>query len=333
MMKSTILLASLVCALVVTSNISADTAAAGKYATRETLPSAFAACTTAVSKSGWTLRSSDVSQGSIQAVRVFDSNEFSSLVIVVTQQGDQVVMDATFTRYDGFIGCCKPIDYATKFGKQLRSLLPDVTVEVTKDAKAQRVAPLRPPATGNAKSLPSVPSEPALTNEEVLKLVAADLGDEIVVAKIKSARVASLDVTTDTLLALKEKKVSKVVLAAMIERAGEPNRTPAAASPSSSAHAGPTAPMDPCAGVELMGLYKNEIFDRAMGGGVVEWLAKIRNNNAATRIVVFGWRDSEGQQRKAQVEVGGGQIVTPRVDMTQARYIAPVANLNILSCE
>jgi hypothetical protein len=67
-------------------------------------------------------------------------------------------------------------------------------------------------------------STTALTNDEVLKLVAADLGDDIVVAKIKNAPVAHLDVTTDALVSLKEKKVSKIVVAAMIERAGQPNR-------------------------------------------------------------------------------------------------------------
>ena len=82
-----------------------------------------------------------------------------------------------------------------------------------------------------------------------------------------------------------------------------------------------------------MGLYKNEIFDRAMGGGIVEWLAKIRNNTNVTKIVVFGWRDSEGAERKSQVQIAGGEIASPRVDLTQARFIAPVANLRLLSCE
>lgn len=70
-----------------------------------------------------------------------------------------------------------------------------------------------------------------------------------------------------------------------------------------------------------------------MGGGIVEWLAKIRNNTGVTKIVVFGWRDAEGQQRKSQAQIGGGAIVSVRVDMTQARYIAPVADVRLLSCE
>lgn len=65
-----------------------------------------------------------------------------------------------------------------------------------------------------------VQQELPLNNEEVMKLVAADLGDEIVIAKIKGAREAQLDVSTDALISLKKGNVSKGVIAAMVERAG-----------------------------------------------------------------------------------------------------------------
>ena len=99
------------------------------------------------------------------------------------------------------------------------------------------------------------------------------------------------------------------------------------------AQADTARPAVECPGIELMGLYKNEIFDRAMGGGVVEWLAKIRNNTAVTKIVVIGWRDMYGQQQKTQVQIRGGDIASPRIDMTPARAIPPVTDLRILSCE
>lgn len=187
-------------------------------------------------------------------------------------------------------------------------------------------------SVGAGAATPPKPSEPTLTNDEVLKLVAADLGDEIVIAKVKNAATASLDVSTEALLSLKEKKISEAVITAMIERASAPDKT-AGAAPATTAAASPNAPVAPCAGIELMGLYKNEIFDRAMGGGVVEWLAKIRNSTVVTKIVVFGWRDSEGRQRKSQVQIAGGEIASPRLDLTQARFIAPVANLELMSCE
>lgn len=88
-----------------------------------------------------------------------------------------------------------------------------------------------------------------------------------------------------------------------------------------------------CTGIEMMGLYKNQIFDPAMGGGMVEWLAKIRNNTGVTKIINFAWRDSNGQQQRSQVELQAGQIASPRVDLTQARAIPPVTELRLLSCE
>lgn len=88
-----------------------------------------------------------------------------------------------------------------------------------------------------------------------------------------------------------------------------------------------------CPGIELMGLYKNEIFDKAMGGGITEWLAKIRNNTSITKIVAYGWRDQYGQEQRGQVQIRGGDIATPRLDMTQVRFITPVTGLRLLSCE
>ena len=82
-----------------------------------------------------------------------------------------------------------------------------------------------------------------------------------------------------------------------------------------------------------MGVYKNEIFSREMGGGVVEWLAKIRNNTGVTKIVVFGWRDMYGQQQRSQVQIRGGDIASPRLDMSQARMIPPVTDVRVLSCQ
>lgn len=88
-----------------------------------------------------------------------------------------------------------------------------------------------------------------------------------------------------------------------------------------------------CDGIDMMGLYKNEIFDRAMGGGVVEWLAKIRNNTSVTKIIKFSWVDQYGQKQVGQVQLRGGDIASPRVDMTQVRYITPVKDLKLVSCE
>jgi hypothetical protein len=88
-----------------------------------------------------------------------------------------------------------------------------------------------------------------------------------------------------------------------------------------------------CSAIENMGIHKNTAISAAIGGGVVEWLAKIRNNTAVTKIVVFGWIDMYGQQQKAQVQIRGGDIASVRLDLTQARVIPPVRDLRVLSCQ
>jgi ketosteroid isomerase-like protein len=107
----------------------------------------------------------------------------------------------------------------------------------------------------------------------------------------------------------------------------------ASSSPPSQQRASGQVSTQPCGGIEMMGLYKNEVFGRAMGGGIVEWLAKIRNNTTVTKLVIFGWIDQYGQQQRAQVQLQGGSIASPRLDLTQARYIAPVRDLRVVSCE
>ncbi|HKO61503.1 MAG TPA: hypothetical protein VJV03_10115 [Pyrinomonadaceae bacterium] len=52
-----------------------------------------------------------------------------------------------------------------------------------------------------------------------------------------------------------------------------------------------------------------------------------------TKIVVYSWIDMYGQQQKAQVQIRGGDIASIRIDLTQARLIAPVRDLRVLSCQ
>jgi hypothetical protein len=63
-----------------------------------------------------------------------------------------------------------------------------------------------------------------LNNDSVLSLLAAGLGDEVVIAKIKSSP-STFDLSTDTVIALKQKGVSGAVLAAMINSAATPSQT------------------------------------------------------------------------------------------------------------
>jgi len=64
------------------------------------------------------------------------------------------------------------------------------------------------------------PREKPLTNEAVLSMLRAELGDELVIAKIQQAPSEALDVSPEALIKLKQQGVSKAVLDAMIKRAG-----------------------------------------------------------------------------------------------------------------
>jgi hypothetical protein len=58
--------------------------------------------------------------------------------------------------------------------------------------------------------------EKPLTNDDVVAMIKAGLGDDLVIAKINSARELNLDVAPETLIKLKKEGVSKAVLDAMI---------------------------------------------------------------------------------------------------------------------
>jgi len=58
----------------------------------------------------------------------------------------------------------------------------------------------------------------ALTNEEVIKLCKAGLGDEVVIAKINQAKEVDFKLDTDSLIKLKEEGVSQAVITAMLNR-------------------------------------------------------------------------------------------------------------------
>jgi hypothetical protein len=74
-----------------------------------------------------------------------------------------------------------------------------------------------PPAAKRA----SGGAEKPLTNADVVAMVKADLGDDLVVSKIRQAPREALDVSSDALVSLKKQGVSKVVLDAMLRRAAE----------------------------------------------------------------------------------------------------------------
>jgi hypothetical protein len=64
-------------------------------------------------------------------------------------------------------------------------------------------------------------SRKTLTNEDVIKLVKAELGDKVIIDKIHSSPGDKLDTSTDALIRLKKAGVSKAVIDAIVKRADE----------------------------------------------------------------------------------------------------------------
>lgn len=188
-------------------------------------------------------------------------------------------------------------------------------------------------------SKPESPAASKMTNEEVIQLVAAGLSEQVIITSIRQARTKDFDLSPTGLIALKKANVPDAVIVVMQEK-GTPEQTSSASDTKAPPKYDATLrkqtaspPQDSCSGIESMGIFKNTAIDPAIGGGIVEWLAKIRNNTNVTKIVVFGWIDMYGQQQKAQVQIRGGDIASVRIDLTQARVIPPVRDLRVLSCQ
>jgi hypothetical protein len=180
-----------------------------------------------------------------------------------------------------------------------------------------------------------------MTNAEVIQLVKAGLSEQVVSTSIRQAPAKDFDLTAPGLIALKKAGVPDTVIAVMQE-----SGAPAQAAPASETNTPPkyapslaeaikpaAAAPDPCAGIENMGVFKNQAIATAIGGGIVEWLLKIRNNTAVTKIVIYSYLDSYGRRPQYQVQIRGGEIATLRVDLTQSQFIAPVSDVRILSCQ
>ena len=178
-----------------------------------------------------------------------------------------------------------------------------------------------------------------MSNTDVIKLVGAGLSEQVIATAIRQARSTTFDLTPTGLIALKNAHVPDAVIVAMQEpkastapvAASEPKTLPKY-DPSLAAPRGPVTPPG-CTGIEMMGLYKNDALPTAIGGGIVQWLAKIRNNTGVAKIVSFSWIDMYGQTKRSQIQIAGGAITSAELDVTQARLIAPVRDLQLVSCQ
>jgi hypothetical protein len=75
-----------------------------------------------------------------------------------------------------------------------------------------------------AAAAPTAPakSEAAFSNKDVIKLVKLELGDDVVIGKIKQAADVAFDLTTDGLVQLKQAGVSSRVISTMLEKTTPP---------------------------------------------------------------------------------------------------------------
>ena len=84
------------------------------------------------------------------------------------------------------------------------------------------------PSNDGQATSPARPAIAALTNESVLKLADAGLGDDVIIAKINAASQVLFKTETDDLIALKKAGVTQPIISAMIRREGlgtEPSAT------------------------------------------------------------------------------------------------------------
>jgi thiol-disulfide isomerase/thioredoxin len=98
----------------------------------------------------------------------------------------------------------------------------------------------------SARVAPLSPAEPSaleapLTNDEIVRLTDAGLNPDLIVMKIRQAPSENLDVSTAALVALHDRKVSDVVIAAIFERVAKRD----APKPSGNVSAAPTPPPPP----------------------------------------------------------------------------------------
>lgn len=195
-----------------------------------------------------------------------------------------------------------------------------------------------PNRTAVPSSIPT-DSSAAMTNNDVVKLVAAGLSEQVVAAAVRQARARSFDLSPQALVALKVAQVPDAVVVAMLDKPPSTSGAPAESRPAprdrpilaNPAPAGaPSAPpANACTGVEMMGLYK---VDMRPAAPLIVYQAKVRNGTSLTRIVTVGWMDFYGQEKVVNGQVGPGAIGTFELGPQESGTRQPI-NLRVRACE
>ena len=156
-----------------------------------------------------------------------------------------------------------------------------------------------------------VHQDPALMNEDVLKMLQAGLSAEIVVAKIEHSQ-CRFDTSPNVLRELKQEGVSDTVILAMIE-AGEDSVRAAVATMDESESYSKDKPIrvrvdseEPNLGIELLGSMQKEGTKRGLS------LLPVKDDESYhIRIAIIGERSLAGAQT-------GAVILTPNCDVLTA---------------
>ncbi len=107
--------------------------AVGKYATKESTDKAYYAALEAVSGVKFTIKTTDKAQGIIQAEQLSGGGTgkvFASVFVLIKQEDGKTMVQATFTRNDGFMGGDKPAKMAQQYGDYMKKTIADLGIAV-----------------------------------------------------------------------------------------------------------------------------------------------------------------------------------------------------------
>lgn len=151
--------------------------------------------------------------------------------------------------------------------------------------------------------------EQPLSNSDVVKLTKLDMGDEVIITKIKTANAVNFDMSTDELLRLKESGVSRPVIAAMLGRSSSGTVT---APTTSGTATGPTTSTTdsgerPCiAHFVNTGNFAHRKFDTWQEFTGIAYDTVFRKVTQAT--MNAGYRNITGNASTGTIIAGGGVI-------------------------
>jgi hypothetical protein len=196
------------------------------------------------------------------------------------------------------------------------------------------IAPLN--KTQSTAAEPKTPAK--MTNADVVAMAAAGLSAEVIVKAIETASSKDFDVSPTGLIALKKAKVPDTAISAMQDsgpkdQAAQPKvaKVQSKYDPSlaeSPKSVGTPATQDPCSGMELLGVFKEDM--RPMSPLII-YLAKIRNGTNVTRIVTLQWLNMYGEALQTTAEISSGQIATLKL-AAQEPFQRQPTNLRLSTC-